>query len=158
VTRPETALDGLVVREATRGLAGTFGGHLLAGLGASVHREEDSAFPILDRRKRKGAPGRVDAVVADESADADGAPIACRVRAWGRTGPRTALPPDEALVQAATGMQTQQWSWSGRPVWLATPMASYMTGMLAALGVAAAHLGRLRGLPGQALHTINRGR
>jgi crotonobetainyl-CoA:carnitine CoA-transferase CaiB-like acyl-CoA transferase len=28
-----------------------------------------------------------------------------------------------------------------------------MTGMLAALGVAAAHLGRLRGLPGQALHT-----
>jgi crotonobetainyl-CoA:carnitine CoA-transferase CaiB-like acyl-CoA transferase len=153
VTRSETALDGLVVREATRGLAGTFGGHLLAGLGAAVHREAASAFPILDRRKRIGASGAANAVIADESADAGGAPIACNVRTWGRTGPRTMLPPDEALVQAATGVQTQQWSWSGRPVWLATPMLSYMTGMLAALGVAAAHLGRLRGLPGQALHT-----
>src|SRR5689334_5037167 len=148
----ETALAGLVVREATRGLAGTFAGHLLAGLGATVHREAASAFPILDRSKRLGASGGANAVIADESATADGAAIACSVRAWGRTGPRTTLPPDEALVQATTGVQALQWSWSGSPVWLATPIVSYMTGMLAALGVAAAHLGRLRGASGQALH------
>src|SRR5262249_20479615 len=92
-----------------------------------------------------------DAVVAES--DADDAPIACRVSAWGRTGPRASLPPDEALVQAATGVHALQWSWSGRPVWLVTPIVSYMTGMLAALGVTAAELARLRGLPGQRLHT-----
>src|SRR5262249_36012227 len=92
-----------------------------------------------------------DAVVAES--DADDAPIACRVSAWGRTGPRASLPADEALVQAATGVHALQWSWSGRPVWLVTPIVSYMTGMLAALGVTAAELARLRGLPGQRLHT-----
>ncbi|MGH7895496.1 MAG: CoA transferase, partial [Candidatus Binatia bacterium] len=75
--------------------------------------------------------------------------IACRVRAWGGRGPRATLPPDEALVQAATGVQSLQWSWSGQPVWLATPVVAYMTGMLAALGVAAVHFARLRGAPGQ---------
>ena len=146
------ALAGLTVREETCGLAATFGGHLLAGLGAAVHRTEASAFPILDRRKRLERVAQPEAVLADEPG-ADGASIVCNVRAWGRTGPRAALPPDEALVQAATGVQALQWSWTGRPVWLVTPVVSYMTGMLAALGVAAAHLGRMRGLPGQALHT-----
>jgi crotonobetainyl-CoA:carnitine CoA-transferase CaiB-like acyl-CoA transferase len=152
VTSADGALAGLTVREETRGLAATFGGHLLAGLGAAVHRAGVSAFPVLDRRKRLGAVPQTDAVIADEQ-DADAASIACSVRAWGRTGPRAGLPPDEALVQAATGVQALQWSWSGRPVWLVTPVVSYMTGMLAALGVAAAHLGRMRGLPGQRLHT-----
>ena len=146
-------LDGLSVREDTSGLAATFGGHLLAGLGAGVHRPRPSAFPILDRRKRVEPSPRTVAVLADESTPAEGAPITCSVRAWGRTGPRARLPPDEALVQAATGVHGLQWSWSGRPVWLATPIVSYMTGMLAALGVAAAHFGRMRGLAGQALHT-----
>ena len=146
------ALAGLRVDERTRGLAATYAGHLLAGLGADVSRAEASPFPILDRRKRvAAAAGPVDAVIADEGAQADGAPIACGVSAWGRTGPRRALPPDEALVQAATGVHALQWSWSGRPVWLATPVVSYMTGMLAALGVAAAHFARLRGASGQRL-------
>jgi crotonobetainyl-CoA:carnitine CoA-transferase CaiB-like acyl-CoA transferase len=154
VTRDEAgALAGLSVREETRGLAATFAGHLLAGLGAAVHRARASGFPILDRRKRADRVQAPDAVIADESSDADDAPIACSVRAWGRTGPRIGLPPDEALVQAATGVQALQWSWTGRPVWLVTPVVSYMTGMLAALGVAAAHLGRMRGLPGQRVHT-----
>jgi len=153
VTRDGQPLAGLSVREDTHGLAATFGGHLLAGLGAAVHRAGPSAFPILDRRKRIAVAAHVDVVLADESGRADGAPIACSVRAWGRSGPRAGLPPDEALVQAATGVHALQWSWSGRPVWLVTPIVSYMTGMLAALGIAAAHLGRLRGLPGQALHT-----
>ena len=124
MTPPDGALAGLTVREDTRGLAATFGGHLLAGLGAVVHRDAPSPFPILDRRKRTEGSGLPDAVVADESGRADGAPIACSVRAWGRTGPRAGLPPDEALVQAATGVQALQWSWSGRPVWLVTPIVS----------------------------------
>ncbi len=145
------ALAGLRVEERTRGLAATYAGHLLAGLGADVSRADASPFPILDRRKRVVTAGATEAVIADESAHADGAPIACSVSAWGRTGPRRALPPDEALVQAATGVHTLQWSWSGQPVWLATPVVSYMTGMLAGLGVAAAHFARLRGAPGQRL-------
>src|SRR5881296_92016 len=44
-----------------------------------------------------------------------------------------------------------QWSWSRRPVWLVTPIVAYMTGMLAALGVAAAVFARRRGAPGQAV-------
>src|SRR5262249_36957143 len=101
---------------------------------------------ILDRRKHVGAAGaEPDAAIADETGEPARAPITCAVRAWGRSGPRTALPPDEALVQAATGVHTLQWSWSGRPVWLVTPVVSYMTGMLAALGIAAAQLARLRG-------------
>jgi crotonobetainyl-CoA:carnitine CoA-transferase CaiB-like acyl-CoA transferase len=95
-------LDGLHVRERTRGLAATVGGSLLAGLGARVARDEASAFPILDRRKHVERSATPDVVLADEPGDADDAPIACRVSAWGRTGPRCDLPPDEALVQAAT--------------------------------------------------------
>jgi crotonobetainyl-CoA:carnitine CoA-transferase CaiB-like acyl-CoA transferase len=153
VTPAEQALDGLVVREDARGLAATFAGSLLAGLGASVHCSRASAFPILDRRKHLDPAPRVDAEVVDESGRADGAAIGCSVRAWGRTGPRATMPPDEALVQAATGIQALQWSWSGRPVWLVTPVLSYMTGMLAALGVVSAHFARMRGLAGQTLHT-----
>jgi crotonobetainyl-CoA:carnitine CoA-transferase CaiB-like acyl-CoA transferase len=150
VTTDGAPLDGLTVRERTGGLAATYAGHLLAGLGAGVHRDGASPFPILDRRKRPDAAvGRTPgATVADEASEPDDAPIACTVRAWGRTGPRLALPPDEALVQAATGVHTLQWSWSGRPVWLVTPVVSYMTGMLAALGVAAAHFARVRGASG----------
>ena len=153
MTRDDGPLDDVTVREDAHGLAATFAGHLLAGLGARVHRTTPSAFPILDRRKRDDAAAVAGVDLADESGTTADAPIACDVRAWGRTGPRASLPPDEALVQAATGVQALQWSWSGRPVWLATPIVSYMTGMLAALGVAAAHLGRLRGLPGQRVHT-----
>src|SRR5207244_4512311 len=54
-----------------------------------------------------------------------------------------------ALVAAACGVHAMQWSWSRRPVWLVTPMVAYMTGMLAALGVAAAVFARRRGAPGQ---------
>src|SRR5262249_15759262 len=56
-----------------------------------------------------------------------------------------------ALLAAATGVQSLQWSWSGRPVWLVTPVIGYMTGILAALGTTAALLGVRRGLPPQEL-------
>jgi len=56
--------------------------------------------------------------------------IRCSVRAWGKPGPRSHLPPDDALLAAATGVQGLQWSWAKRPVWLATPMVSYITGII----------------------------
>jgi crotonobetainyl-CoA:carnitine CoA-transferase CaiB-like acyl-CoA transferase len=147
VTAADAPLDDLCVAEHGDGLAPAFAGSLLAGLGARVERERPSRFPILDRRKAARGAAAVGAVVHDErgAPDVGGDPIRCAVRAWGARGPRTALPPDEALVQAATGVHAMQWSWSGRPVWLVTPVVSYMTGVLAALGVAAAHLARLRG-------------
>jgi len=46
-------------------------------------------------------------------------------------------------------VQGLQWSWAKRPVWLATPMVSYMTGILAALGVTGALHARARGAGGQ---------
>lgn len=152
MTRDGHPLDGLAVAARTTGLAGTFAGHLLAGLGAAVHRAAPSPFPILERRMHAGPPASAGIALADEASPVPDAPIAVRVRAWGRTGPRATLPPDEALVQAATGVQALQWSWSGRPVWLATPVVSYMTGMLAALAAAAAHFARLRGGRGQGVH------
>ncbi|MGH7893941.1 MAG: hypothetical protein ACREQL_04685, partial [Candidatus Binatia bacterium] len=76
------ALDGLHVAERTRGLAATFAGHLLAGLGARVWRVDPSPFPILDRRKRSGVAADPDVALADEQDEPDGAPIGCRVRAW----------------------------------------------------------------------------
>jgi crotonobetainyl-CoA:carnitine CoA-transferase CaiB-like acyl-CoA transferase len=148
VTR-DAPLGELAVVEDASGLAATFAGHLLAGFGASVHRAGASPFPILDRRKRTGPCARAAIAITEEARPTPDAPVAVRLRAWGRTGPRASLPPDEALVQAATGIQALQWSWSGRPVWLATPIVSYMTGMLAALGATAAHFARLRGAPGQ---------
>jgi crotonobetainyl-CoA:carnitine CoA-transferase CaiB-like acyl-CoA transferase len=151
VTGDGQPLGGLAVAEDTTGLAGTFAGHLLAGFGAAVHRAGPSPFPILDRRKRTRPAQDAAVAIADESRTMPVAPIGVRVRAWGRTGPRTSLPPDEALVQAATGVQALQWSWGGHPVWLATPIVSYMTGMLAALGATAAHFATMRGVRGQAV-------
>jgi crotonobetainyl-CoA:carnitine CoA-transferase CaiB-like acyl-CoA transferase len=93
-----------------------------------------------------------DVRLADETApEADPAAggIDCRVSAWGAKGHPQGLPADEALVAAITGSQAMQWSWTGRPVWLVTPLIGYMTGTLAALGVTAALLARARGAPGQ---------
>ena len=70
---------------------------------------------------------------------------------WGPEGPRRDHPFDEALVTALAGIQTFQWSWSGSPVWLVTPIVSYVTGMLAALGVTTALFARRRGAAGQRL-------
>src|SRR5205814_419319 len=92
-----------------------------------------------------------DAVLGDESmprVPAVEGLVCCRVSAWGGASD---LPSDEALVAAASGVHAMQWSWSRRPVWLVTPVVAYMTGMLAALGVAAAVFARRRGAPGQAV-------
>src|SRR5438093_162250 len=91
-----------------------------------------------------------DVVLGDESAPetppAEGL-VRCRVSAWGGASD---LPSDEALVAAASGVHAMQWSWSRPPVWPVPPVVAYMTGMLAALGVAAAVFARRRGAPGQA--------
>src|SRR5262249_11421327 len=118
-------LQDVRVVESVRGLAGAYAGFLLAELGADVHAAQPAGGPVLDRRKRAAAaPANVDAVLrdADAPAVAGAAPVRCRLSAWGQRGPRRHLPPDEALLAAATGVQSLQWSWSGRPVWMVTPM------------------------------------
>jgi crotonobetainyl-CoA:carnitine CoA-transferase CaiB-like acyl-CoA transferase len=169
-------LDGLRVVEEASGLAATYAGFLLAGLGADVVKLEAGAARrptpgahVLARGKRSATldAGRADdaatrsALVAaadllltDESVAAVGAPagvVHCDVTTWGRDGHPRGLPRDEALVAASTGVQALQWSWSGRPVWLVTPVIGYMTGLLAALGSVAALFARRRGAPAQRL-------
>jgi len=155
------------VAEHTAGLAGGYAGFLLAGLGAEVVRAADAddrvgapGSTVLHHRKTLAswpeARAGADVVLVDDAApgwqesptDA-AAVIRCSVRMWGRLGPLSHLPPDDALVAAATGVQALQWSWAKRPVWLATPMVSYMTGILAALGITGALHARARGAGGQ---------
>jgi len=159
-------LAGFRILERARSLAATYAGFLLSELGAEVVKVEAASAAratagdhVLARGKRSvsldaGAERallvRVDGVLTDESMPPpDSELVRCRVSAWGRAA--VGLPPDEALLAAAGGAQALQWSWSGRPVWLVTPMIGYMTGILAALGVSAAILARRRGAPGQAV-------
>jgi crotonobetainyl-CoA:carnitine CoA-transferase CaiB-like acyl-CoA transferase len=147
-------LAGLTVAEWASGLAARYAGFLLAELGAEVtalgEMGDDPGDRVLARRKRVVAPGRADDgwqrlgaaadVVLTDQPDApvpDGR-VVCRVSAWGAAGPRRDDPFDEALLAAVAGVQSFQWSWSGDPVWLVTPMISYTSGILAALGTTAA--------------------
>jgi len=59
------------------------------------------------------------------------------------------LPPEDALAAAACGLSAMQWSYAKTPVYFVTPMISYATGFLAALGVAAALAARARSGRGQ---------
>jgi crotonobetainyl-CoA:carnitine CoA-transferase CaiB-like acyl-CoA transferase len=162
-------LTGLRVVESAAGLAATYAGFLLAGLGAEVvsvarpgTERRAPGDRVLARGKRsvvldteraadaacwRALAAGTDVLLSDEgglAASPDAERIECRVSAWGGA---SALPPDEALVAAATGIQALQWSWARRPVWLVTPVVGYMTGILAALGVTAAFLARRRGAP-----------
>ncbi|HWP66001.1 MAG TPA: CoA transferase, partial [Candidatus Limnocylindria bacterium] len=173
-------LDGVGIVEYGRDLPTRYAGFLLAELGAEVtalRASADDRHPVLDRRKHRAALGTVqaywaleaaDAVLADGPIDGQTQPnvVWCDVTAWGSTGPRRGERFDDALVSALAGIQAFQWSWSGAPVWLVTPLVGYFTGMLAALGVVAALFARLRGAPGQRLSvsaldaafTLNSGR
>src|SRR2546426_709757 len=167
----DTPLADLRVVERASGLAAADPGYGLAALGAEVGNGGPPGpagilpgAAVMERGKRS-APLDVaraadaacrealiagaDAVLGDESmprVPAVEGLVCCRVSAWGGASD---LPSDEALVAAATGVHAMQWSWARRPVWLVTPMVAYMTGMLAALGVAAAVFARRRGAPGQ---------
>ncbi|MGH7822656.1 MAG: CoA transferase, partial [Candidatus Binatia bacterium] len=77
----------------------------------------------------------------------------CSVTTFGREGPRAGLPPDDALVEAASGISAMQWSYAGTPVCFVTPMASYAGGFLAALGIAAALRARSLDGKGQRIDT-----
>src|SRR5437016_1178878 len=166
----DAPLADLRVVERASGLAASYAGFLLAALGAEVVKVEPPGAActpgasVVERGKRPATldPARAadvacwgalvagaDAVLGDESApEVPATPglVCCRVSAWGGASD---LPPDEALVTAASGVHAMQWSWSRRPVWLVRPMVAYITGMLAALGVAAAVFARRRGAPGQ---------
>jgi len=167
MTAAAPPLAGIHVVEWTEGLAGTFAGFLLASLGADVVTiETPAACPtlanrVLHRDKRSvdatcwhACVRSADVTVTDEAGPivegTDGL-VACRVTTWGDLGAPGGLPPEEPLVAAMTGVQAMQWSWAGRPVWIVTPMVSYMTGMLAAVGVVGALFARHRGAPGQAV-------
>src|SRR5437773_8899491 len=167
----EAPLADLRVVERASGLAASYAGFLLAALGAEVVKLEPPGAArtmpgaaVVERGKRSATldlaraadaarwealVAGADVVLGDESAPetppAEGL-VRCRVSAWGGASD---LPSDEALVAAASGVHAMQWSWSRRPVWLVTPVVAYMTGMLAALGVAAAVFARRRGAPGQ---------
>jgi crotonobetainyl-CoA:carnitine CoA-transferase CaiB-like acyl-CoA transferase len=160
-------LAGLTVAEGADGLATRYAGFLLAELGAEVTAlGEVGDAPgdrVLARRKRFVAPGRAgdgwqrlaasaDVVLTDlpDAAVPDGR-VVCHVSAWGGAGPRRDDRFDEALLAAVAGVQSFQWSWSGDPVWLVTPMISYTTGILAALGTTAAYFATQRGAPPQRL-------
>lgn len=163
---PAGPLGELRVLEWTGTRAGAFAGWLLRELGATVVHA--GAAPttwapgerVLHRGKHAVTDAdattllpAADVVLVDEHApwrSADAARgVSCDVSAWGAYAPQPPLPPDDALVSAATAVFASQWSWSKRPVWMVTPMVSYMTGMLAAFGAVAAHYVRLRGGPAQ---------
>ena len=154
-------LAGILAVEDATGLAAAYAGFLLAGLGADVVKVESTtarATPgehVVNRGKRSVRHVARDfRVAADVLLTDDGMPepppadglVRCRVSAWGGASD---LPADEALLAAATGIQAMQWAWNRQPVWLVTPMITYMTGILAALGTTAALLARERGAPGQ---------
>lgn len=162
--RPAPPLGGLRVAERACGLAASYATFLLAGLGATVEKCPAPGTPplpgsvVLDRTKVVVDPqawaacvAGADAVVTDGPLDGLHPPrlLRCHLTGPGDRGPLRHLPDDDALLGAATGVQGTQWSWSGRPVWLVTPMIQYMTGALAALGVVAAALARERGVGGQ---------
>ena len=163
---PETPLAGVHVVEDATSLAATYAGFLLAELGAEVVRVEARDQPrlpgdlVLQRGKRsldRAADATRRALLAGADVllrDGGVAPpgdgvIDCSVTTWGTRPHPRALPDSEPLVHAATGVQALQWSWGQRPVWLVTPMAAYMTGMLGALGVTAALFAERRGAPAQ---------
>jgi len=160
--REGAPLAGVRVVERACDLPARYAGFLLAELGADVVRLDagEPRHPVLDRRKRTkcfdgfdAAIQAADAVVADRplAEPARGSLVWCDVSGWGANGPRRDDPYDEALVTALAGIQTFQWSWSGRPVWLATPLVGHLAGMLAALGIVTALYARRRGAPGQRL-------
>ena len=167
-------LAGLRILERAAGLPASFAGFLLGGLGAEVVKVEAAgatrspADHVLQRGKRSVTLGHddagwrrllagADALLANDDVAADPDLVRCAITAWGPRGHPRGLPPDEALVAATAGVPALQWSWSKDPVWLVTPVVSYMTGMLAALGVTAALYARLRGGPGQTVRVSGLG-
>ncbi|HSP55906.1 MAG TPA: CoA transferase [Dehalococcoidia bacterium] len=68
---------------------------------------------------------------------------------YGERGPFAATPPDDALASALGGMYAAQPSFSGDPVMITIPIASYTTALLAASAVCSALYARERDGAGQ---------
>ncbi|MGH7819627.1 MAG: CoA transferase, partial [Candidatus Binatia bacterium] len=62
----------------------------------------------------------------------------CSVPMFPRDGAFAGTPPVDALAEAVSGISAMQWSYSGKPVYFVTPMASYAAGFLTAFGAVAA--------------------
>jgi crotonobetainyl-CoA:carnitine CoA-transferase CaiB-like acyl-CoA transferase len=65
--------------------------------------------------------------------------------AYGSRGPWAHLPPDEALVQALSGLCDAQYRYEPRPVFVNIPVAGYAQAIVGALTAAATLYARLRG-------------
>ncbi len=63
--------------------------------------------------------------------------------AYGTRGPFSNLPPDEALVQALSGLCDAQYRYGPRPVYINMPVAGYAHALVAAISVAATLYARL---------------
>jgi crotonobetainyl-CoA:carnitine CoA-transferase CaiB-like acyl-CoA transferase len=169
-------LGGLRILERADGLPASYAGFLLGGLGAEVVKVEAPGAEraprdhVLQRGKLSvaldGEPtdalwrtmlAGADAVLSNADVSADAGLVRGVVTGWGGKGHPRDLPADEALIAATGGVPALQWSWSKDPVWLVTPVVSYMTGMLAALGVTAALYARLRGASGQTIRVSGLG-
>lgn len=64
--------------------------------------------------------------------------------AYGTRGPFANMPPDEALVQALSGLCDAQYRYDPRPVYINLPVTGYAHALVAALSVAATLYARLR--------------
>jgi crotonobetainyl-CoA:carnitine CoA-transferase CaiB-like acyl-CoA transferase len=83
--------------------------------------------------------------------------VHCSVSPFGETGALADLPPDDALVAAASGISAMQWSHGGGPIYLTTPLTAYACGMLTALAVSSALRARSLGYGGQELQVSQLG-
>ncbi len=129
-------------------------GSVVLDLGDESHREElrrlaaAADVVVVDE-----AEGRLERVGLGYDARKWPSLVWCSAPMFGRHGPRAGLPPDDALVEAASGIAAMQWSYARTPVHLVTPITSYATGFLAALGITAALVARAATGRGQRVDT-----
>ncbi len=147
--------DCLRVLELATGIAGGYGGKLLADAGAEVRKVEPpggdplrrsgsgALFAFLDRGKRRdAAPGPPDIVITDDPGDVDryeGPVTIVTITPYGCDGPYAGRPATEFTLQAACGSTGQR----GLPAW--TPVAAggrlgeWLTATYAAVAALAGH-------------------
>lgn len=79
--------------------------------------------------------------------------VVCNASAFGATGPRAHRPGVDGLAAAIAGTQVIQGGGSGRPVQLTAATTDHATGLLAAVGILTALVGRERAGGGRAVGT-----
>jgi crotonobetainyl-CoA:carnitine CoA-transferase CaiB-like acyl-CoA transferase len=155
-----------VERPQGDGLRESLGFHVLnRGKRGSVVDLEDAEQHERFRRLAAAA----DVVIVDEvesrldhaelGYDAARSPslVWCSLPTFPRDREWSGLPAHDALAEAAGGLSAMQWSYGKSPVHFVTPMVSYATGFVAALGIAAALRARTMTGRGQRIDTSGLG-